>query len=57
MRKVKSREAGTWEWLSFERNHVTSTDALLEGIVLCVLHFTPLILIIMPVPVAARSKA
>ena len=54
MRKVKSREAGTWEWLSFERNHVTSTDVLLEGIVVCVLHFSLLILlvIIMPVQVA-----
>ena len=40
MRKVKSRQAGTWEWLNFERNHITLTDALLDGIVLCVLHFT-----------------
>ena len=57
MRKVKSREAGTWEWLRFERNHATSTDALFEGIILFVLHFTLFILIKMPVPVAARSKA
>ena len=44
MRKVKSRRAGTWEWLNFILNRITVTDALLEGIVLFVLHFTLLIL-------------
>ena len=44
MRKVKSGQAGTWEWLNIEINYITVTDALLA--VLGVLHFTLLILIL-----------